>query len=87
MKHRNARECVAVFILRIQGATAERRRVSFHLVNRKTGELGKQCDAKKHGFFVEPQDALNMLKLVGAQVVADNAKLANEGAAPGSGLI
>ena len=78
MKHRIGKERFAVFILRIQGATAKRRRVSFHLVNLKTGELGKQSDAARFGFFVGPQYALNVLKLVGAQAEADNAKLTTE---------
>jgi hypothetical protein len=74
MKRQNRKECF--FVLRIEGATAMRRRVSFHLVNVRTGEFGKQSDASRFGFFVQPQDALNILKLVGAQVEADNAKLA-----------
>lgn len=81
MKYRNRKERVAVFILRMQRASTECRRVGFYLVNADTGKLGKQGDAKIFGFLVEPQDALNVLKLVGAQVVADNAKLAIENAA------
>jgi len=87
MKHRNGKERVAVFILRIQGATATRRRVGFTLVNATTGKLGKQRDVAKFGFFVEPQDALGVLKLVGEQVEADNARLANENAMSAARLI
>jgi hypothetical protein len=78
MTHRNGRERFAVFILRIEGATATRRRVGFTLLNPITGKLGKQRDVAMFGFFVEPQYALDVLKLVGAQAEADNAKLAIE---------
>ena len=87
MKHRNWKQPEAIFILRIQRASNECRSVAFHLVNAKTRKLGNQRDASRFGFFVEPQDALDVLKLVGAQVVADNAKLANENAATVSGSI
>ena len=73
---KNGKKGVPVFILRIQRAKTECRHVSFYLVNAKTRKLGKQCDANRFGFFVEPQDALDVLKLVGEQAEADNAKLA-----------
>src|SRR5262249_42893448 len=76
---KNGKKHVPVFILRIQRAKTECRQVSFYLVNAKKGKLGKQCDANKFGFIVEPQDALDVLKLVGEQAEADNVKLARWG--------
>ena len=81
------RMTASIFALQIRRATSNCRHVSFSLVHAKTGKLGKQSDAKKFGFFIEPQEALDVLKLIGAQVEAANAKLANEDAAPASGLI
>jgi len=77
---KNGKKSVPVFILRITRARTEYRHVGFYLVNAKTRRLGKQCDANKFGFFVEPQDALDVLKVVDAQVFADNERLANENA-------
>lgn len=85
MKYRNRKERVAVFILRMQRSGTECRRVGFYFVNSKTRKPGKPADAKRFGFFIEPQDALDVL--IGSQVEADNAKLANEDAVPASGLI
>jgi hypothetical protein len=78
MRPRNRTQALWGFILRIQGGTATCRRVGFTLVNAKTGKLGKQSDAPKFGFFVEPQYALDVLKLVAAQVEAGNTKLTIE---------
>lgn len=79
---KNGKKRVPVFILRIQRANTKCRRVSFYLVNAQNRKLGEQGDATRFGFFVKPQDALDVLRLVAAQVLADNAMLTNEDAVP-----
>ena len=84
---KNRKKGVPVFIPQIERAKTEYRHVDFYLLNAKTRKLGKQSDAERFGFFVEPQDALDVLKVVGAQVEADNARFANENAVSAAGLI
>ena len=70
----SARPTAKQFILRIQRAGTECRHIRFYLINAKTRKLGKQCNANRFGFFVMPQDALDVLKLIGKQAEADNTK-------------
>jgi hypothetical protein len=64
------------FVLCVCRESFSNPRVGFFILRIGSKNTAKHCDLARFGFFVQPRDALDVIKLVAKQVEADNAKLA-----------